>query len=50
MVPARMSAPAGSRIGAKLPWPVPVWDGMKACVIDLNGGALRVAAGATFKF
>jgi selenocysteine-specific translation elongation factor len=50
MVPARISASAGSRVEAKLPWQVPVWEGMKGCVLDLNGGALRVAAGATFKF
>ena len=50
LVPARLSGAPGSRIGAGLPWQVPVWEGMKACVVDLNGGGLRVAAGATFKF
>ncbi|MDE1852799.1 MAG: hypothetical protein KGI38_03505 [Thaumarchaeota archaeon] len=45
MVPARTS---GST--AKLPWPAPLWEGMKGCVVDLNGGNLRVAGGFTCKF
>ncbi|MDG6975217.1 MAG: hypothetical protein JRN27_03870 [Nitrososphaerota archaeon] len=49
MAPARITAAGGPRLRAKLPWPVPVWDGMRAAVIDLNGGALRVAGGATCK-
>ena len=35
-------------VRASLPAPVPVWEGMRAVVIDLNGKALRVAGGATF--
>ena len=50
MVPAKLSGAPGSKLGARLPWQVPVWEGMKACVVDLNGGGLRVAGGATFKF
>jgi selenocysteine-specific translation elongation factor len=50
MVPAKLSSATGSKLGARLPWQVPVWEGMRACVVDLNGGSLRVAGGATFKF
>ncbi len=49
MAPTRLSA-EGSKARAPLPWPVPVWDGMRACVVDLNGGSLRVVAGATCRF
>lgn len=49
-VPASITAAASEKILAKLPWEVPVWEGMKACLIDLNGGSLRVAGGATVKF
>lgn len=48
-VPARISA-SGSETEAKLPWQAPVWGGMRSCVVDLNGGNLRVAGGATIKF
>jgi selenocysteine-specific translation elongation factor len=50
IVPAKLSPVEGSRVKAQLPWQVPVWEGMRAVAIDLNGGSLRVAAGATFKF
>ena len=50
LVPTKLTGTPGSKLGARLPWQVPVWDGMKACVVDLNGGSLRVAGGATFKF
>jgi len=50
MVPARMTASGGSAVAAQLPWQVPVWEGMKAAVVDLNGGALRIAGGLTSKF
>ena len=30
---------------ATLPGPVPVWDGMRLVVVDLNGKNLRVAGG-----
>ena len=36
-------------ITAKLPVRVPVWDGMRVAVIDLNGKGLRVAGGGTCK-
>ena len=49
LVPAKLSgSPAGTL--AKLPWQVPAWDGMKAAVVDLNGGSLRVAGGCSLKF
>ena len=48
-VPARLQPSGGSAVSAKLPWPVPVWDGMRAAILDLNGGSLRVAAGLTCK-
>ena len=50
MVPARVSGSGAPRATARLPWQVPAWDGMRSCVIDLNGGSLRVAGGATTKF
>jgi selenocysteine-specific translation elongation factor len=50
LVPARVSAATSVEAVAKLPWPVPVWEGMRAAFIDLNGGNLRVASGAAFKF
>ena len=49
LVPARFSG-GGSDAAAKLPWQVPTWEGMRSCVVDLNGGSLRVAGGATAKF
>jgi selenocysteine-specific translation elongation factor len=48
-VPARLTSSA-PRLEAKLPWQVPVWEGMKGAVIDLNGGSLRVAGGFSCKF
>ncbi|HZW84480.1 MAG TPA: EF-Tu/IF-2/RF-3 family GTPase, partial [Nitrososphaerales archaeon] len=48
MVPAMFSTASGT-FSASLPYPVPVWEGMRACVVDLNGKGLRVAAGATCK-
>ena len=48
-VPARLTGPDAGLV-AKLPWQVPTWDGMRSCVLDLNGGNLRVAGGATTKF
>ena len=48
MVPARFTSEDSSVVKARLPWPVPVWAGMRASVIDLNGGTLRVAGDATF--
>jgi len=50
MVPARMTASGVSSVTAQLPSQVPVWEGMKAAVVDLNGGALRIAGGLTSKF
>jgi len=50
MVPASLSAEGNSRMKARLPWQVPTWDGMRAGIIDLNGGNLRIAGGATCKF
>jgi selenocysteine-specific translation elongation factor len=50
LVPARVSEGEAPAVVAKLPWQVPVWEGMRTAVLDLNGGSLRVAAGATSKF
>ncbi|MDA4126255.1 MAG: hypothetical protein OK452_03490 [Thaumarchaeota archaeon] len=50
MVPASLSANGNGKMKARLPWEVPIWEGMKATVIDLNGGNLRIAGGATCKF
>jgi len=50
LVPARITDSGGSAVSAQLPWQVPVWEGMKAAVVDLNGGALRIAGGLTSKF
>ncbi len=50
MVPAKLSAGGSGRVLAQLPWQVPVWDGMRGAVVDLNGGSLRVAGGLSFKF
>jgi selenocysteine-specific translation elongation factor len=50
MVPARVASSQGSSVVAQLPWQVPVWEGMKAAVVDLNGGTLRIAGGLTSKF
>ncbi len=47
LVPAKMIQEEGNRLVARLPWEVPVWEGMKGAVIDLNGGSLRVAATGT---
>lgn len=49
LVPAHLS-PSGSDFSAQLPWQVPVWKGMRTCVVDLNGGSQRIAGGATVKF
>lgn len=48
-VPARFSG-GGAEVVAKLPAQVPAWEGMRSCVLDLNGGNLRVAGGTTAKF
>ena len=50
MVPAKMSDSGGSSLTAQLPWQVPVWEGMRAAVVDLNGGNLRIVGGLTSKF
>jgi selenocysteine-specific translation elongation factor len=49
MVPARITKSEGN-VSAKLPWPAPVWEGMRGAVVDLNGGSLRIAGGITLKF
>jgi len=50
IVPARITASGNLAVTAQLPWQVPVWEGMKAAVVDLNGGNLRIAGGLTSKF
>jgi len=49
-VPARLTDSGEGSVAAQLPWQVPVWKGMRAAVVDLNGGSLRVAGGLTSKF
>lgn len=48
MVPAKIAKSDG-RMSAKLPWQVPVWDGARGAVFDLNGGNQRVAGGFALK-
>lgn len=47
MLTAAVTAEEGGVLRAKLPEPVPVWEGLRASVVDLNAKALRVAGGAT---
>lgn len=49
ILPARVSADK-AMVSVKMPWAVPVWDGMRGAIIDLNGGPLRVAGGLTGRF
>jgi selenocysteine-specific translation elongation factor len=49
MTPANLAAGANGKMISKLPWQVPTWEGMRAAVIDLNAGNLRIAGGATCK-
>lgn len=49
IVPGRLER-TGGRLTARLPWPAPVWDGMRCAIVDLNGGSLRIAGGTTLKF
>lgn len=49
MLPVSLSEGGSGLVRATLPAPVPVWEGMRAAVIDLNGKALRIAGGATFR-
>jgi len=50
IVPARFDGSGDASVTAQLPWEVPVWEGMRAAVVDLNGGNLRIAGGLTSKF
>ena len=50
MAPARLETAGSGTVTARMPWEVPLWEGMKAAAIDLNGGSLRVAAAMTGKF
>jgi selenocysteine-specific translation elongation factor len=50
LVPAKILPQGGPKMVSKLPWQVPRWEGMKGCVVDLNGGNLRIAGGFTLKF
>jgi len=50
IVPARMAVSGKASVTAQLPWQVPVWEGMRAAVVDLNGGNLRIVGGLTSKF
>jgi len=46
---ARLSGGSDGTLSASLPTKVPVWEGMRAAVLDLNAKALRVAGGGTLK-
>jgi len=50
MAPARLEPAGSGAVTANMPWETPVWEGMRAAAIDLNGGNLRVAAALTGKF
>ena len=50
MVPARLEGSGPDGVVARLPWQVPAWEGMRAAVVDLNGGNLRIAGGGRCKF
>jgi len=50
IVPAKLANPTETSMTAQLPWQVPVWEGMRAALVDLNGGSLRIAGGLTSKF
>ena len=47
LVPAKFSETAPGKVQAELPSEVPVWNGMRVAVVDLNGRPLRVAGGGT---
>ncbi len=47
MVPAKFTQTGADAIRAELSAYVPVWSGMRAVVVDLNGKPLRIAGGAT---
>ncbi len=46
MVTARLEK-EGGLLKAGIPFEVPVWEGMRAAVVDLNAKALRIAGGGT---
>jgi selenocysteine-specific translation elongation factor len=48
-LPASMRQGPGGAVEAVLPIKAPVWDGMRAAVLDLNAKSLRVAGGGTLK-
>lgn len=49
MVTASFSqGPSPEELTALLPFPVPIWRGMRAAAIDLNGKGLRVAGGGRY--
>jgi len=48
LIPVKVSE-SGGELKAVFPSPVPLWTGMRACVMDLNGKNLRVAGGCACK-
>jgi selenocysteine-specific translation elongation factor len=49
MAIAKIGASGPGEFTAALPYPVPVWEGMRLVVVDLNGKNLRVAGGGTVR-
>jgi selenocysteine-specific translation elongation factor len=50
MLTAKVSQDSPDRLSAALATAVPVWEGMRAALLDLNAKPLRVAGGGTLKF
>lgn len=48
-LPAKLKGGQNGGLTASLPTQIPVWDGMRAAVLDFNAKALRVAGGGTLK-
>ena len=46
---AKITDEGSGRFTAALPNPVPVWEGMRVVVVDLNGKNLRIAGGGTVR-
>jgi len=47
LLTANLTESGPELVQASLPVPVPIWEGMRAVIVDLNGKQLRIAGGAT---